>query len=60
MFEHMTEQEAKKQILDMVGAYCDQYHQKKPYQEGERILTLPGYIDREEMTNLVDSAWNSG
>ena len=44
MFEHMTEQEAKKQILDMVGAYCDQYHQKKPYQEGERIPYASGYM----------------
>ena len=56
MFEHMTEQEAKKQILDMVGAYCDQYHQKKPYQEGERIPYASRVYDREEMTNLVDSA----
>ena len=56
MFERMTEQEAKKQILDMVGAYCDQYHQKKPYQEGERIPYASRVYDREEMTNLVDSA----
>ena len=56
MFEHMTEQEAKKQILDMVGAYCDQYHKKKPYQEGERIPYASRVYDREEMTNLVDSA----
>ena len=56
MFEHMTEQEAKKQILDMVGAYCDHYHKKKPYQEGERIPYASRVYDREEMMNLVDSA----
>ena len=43
MFEHMTEQEAKKQILDMVGAYCDQYHQKKTLSGGrEDPLRFPG------------------
>ncbi|MGI6012154.1 MAG: lipopolysaccharide biosynthesis protein RfbH [Ruminococcus sp.] len=56
MFENMTEQEAREQILDLVGAYCEKYHKKKPYKEGERIPYASRVYDREEMTNLVDSA----
>ena len=57
MFEHMTEQQAKEEILKMVGAYCDQYHnQKKPFEPGDRISYASRVYDREEMTNLVDSA----
>ena len=38
MFENMSEKEAKKQILNMVAAYCDTYHnQEKPFAEGDRI-----------------------
>ncbi|WP_411336619.1 lipopolysaccharide biosynthesis protein RfbH [Ruminococcus gauvreauii] len=57
MFEHMTEQEAKNAILQMVGAYCDKYHnQKKCFEEGDRIPYASRVYDRTEMTNLVDSA----
>ena len=57
MFEHMTEQQAKEEILKMVGAYCDQYHnKKKPFEPGDRISYASRVYDREEMTNLVDSA----
>ena len=38
MFEEMTEQQAREQILEMTRNYCNKYHnQKKPYQEGDRI-----------------------
>ena len=57
MFEHMTEKEARDQILQMVGAYCDRYHnQKKDFEEGDRIPYASRVYDRREMTNLVDSA----
>lgn len=57
MFEHMTEQEAKEQILQIVGAYCDKYHnQKKAFEEGDRIPYASRVYDSREMTNLVDSA----
>ncbi|MCH1981368.1 lipopolysaccharide biosynthesis protein RfbH [Ruminococcus sp. OA3] len=57
MFEQMTEQEAKEQILQMVGAYCDKYHNKmKCFEEGDRIPYASRVYDRTEMTNLVDSA----
>lgn len=57
MFENKTEQEAKKQILDMVEAYCDTYHnQKKPFKEGDRIPYASRVYDSSEMVNLVDSS----
>ena len=57
MFENMTEDQAKKQILDMVADYCDTYHNKKgPFKEGDRIPYASRVYDHEEMCNLVDSA----
>ena len=38
MFENMTEEQAKKQILESVKEYCDLFHnQKKEFKEGDRI-----------------------
>ena len=35
MFENMTEQEAREQILGIVDDYCEKYHnQQKAFQEG--------------------------
>lgn len=57
MFEHMTEEEAKKEILHMVEAYCDIYHnQKKVFKEGDRISYASRVYDKHEMINLVDSS----
>jgi len=56
MFENMTEPEAKKHILDMVSEYCDAYHNKKQYKEGDRIPYASRYYGHEEMVNLVDSS----
>ncbi len=57
MFENMNEQEARKQILDLVGQYCDRFHNaKKEFEPGQRISYASRVYDREEMTNLVDSA----
>lgn len=52
----MSEKEAKKQILDMVSEYCDIYHNKKQYDEGDRIPYASRYYGHEEMVNLVDSS----
>ena len=38
MFEHKTEAQAREEILNLVAEYCDRFHQKKPYEEGD---TLP-------------------
>lgn len=57
MFEGKTEQQAREEILQIVGNYCNRYHnQKTPFQEGDRIPYASRVYDKEEMTNLVDSA----
>jgi len=57
MFENMTEQEARKEILKMTEAYYNQFHQKKKkFQKGDRIVYASRVYDSEEMKNLVDSA----
>lgn len=57
MFENKTEEQAKKQILDMVEEYCDTYHnKKKEFEPGDRITYASRVYDHEEMCNLVDSA----
>ena len=57
MFEEMTEQQAREQILEMTRNYCNKYHnQKKTYQEGDRIPYASRVYDAEEMVNLVDSS----
>ena len=33
MFEHMTEEQARAQILEQVAGYCDTFHKKAPYRE---------------------------
>lgn len=56
MFENKSESEARKEILDIVAEYCDKYHVKKPYEEGDRIPYASRVYDHDEMCNLVDSA----
>ena len=52
-----TEQQARKEILDMVRDYCETYHNvKKPFEEGQRIPYASRVYDSAEMVNLVDSA----
>ncbi len=56
MFENTNEEQAKKQILEMVSEYCDTYHAVKPYEEGDRISYARRVYDHSEMVNLVDSS----
>jgi CDP-6-deoxy-D-xylo-4-hexulose-3-dehydrase len=56
MFDNKTEKEARKQILDVVSEYCDIYHNKKKYTEGDRISYASRFYGHEEMVNLVDSS----
>ncbi len=57
MYENMTEQQAREEILTMVEAYCDKYHNRKaPFQAGDRIPYASRVYDSAEMRNLVDSA----
>lgn len=52
----MDEQQARAAILEQVAEYCDTFHKKKPYEEGDRIPYASRVYDKEEMVNLVDSS----
>ena len=57
MFEHKTEEEARKEILSMVEGYYRAFHAKKEdFREGDRISYAARVYDQDEMCNLVDSA----
>lgn len=56
MFENMNESEAKNEILKLVAEYCDKFHTKKPYKNGDRIPYASRVYDKAEMVNLVDSS----
>lgn len=56
MFENRTEQEARAEILKLVSEYCEKYHTKKPYENGDRIPYAGRVYDKGEMTALVDSS----
>lgn len=49
-------QKKEKQILDLVREYCEEFHKKPEYKEGDRIPYASRVYDSEEMVNLVDSA----
>ena len=46
----------KEHILNLVSEYCEKYHKKSPYKEGDRISYASRVYDQEEMVNLVDSS----
>ena len=56
MFENKTESQAREEILAAVAEYCDKYHTKKDYKEGDRIPYASRVYDHDEMVNLVDSS----
>ena len=56
MFENKTESQARQEILELVGEYCDRFLQKKVFEEGDRIPYASRVYDRHEMMNLVDSS----
>ena len=57
MFEKMTEEQARQEILAAVKTYCDLYHNQEPgYVEGKRIPYASRVYDSEEMVRLVDSS----
>lgn len=57
MLKNKTEEQAKKEILDMVAEYCDTFHnQKRAFQPGDRIPYASRVYDHEEMCNLVNAA----
>jgi CDP-6-deoxy-D-xylo-4-hexulose-3-dehydrase len=56
MFKNKTESQAREEILKMVKEYCDTFHNKKIYKEGDRIPYASRVYGHEEMVNLVDSS----
>jgi len=56
MMSGKSEQEVRNQILDLVAEYCDTYHMKGSYKEGDRIPYAGRIYNSSEMVNLVDSA----
>ena len=56
MVNFNNESAAKAEILALVKEYCDTYHKKKEYTEGDRISYASRVYDSDEMCNLVDSA----
>lgn len=56
MIKAVNEREAREKILGLVKEYCDTYHKKADYKEGDRIPYASRVYDSEEMCNLVDSA----
>lgn len=46
----------KEQILKLVAQYAERYHQKKPYEAGNRINYAGRVYGKEEIIALVDSA----
>lgn len=55
MFENMTEQRAREEILKSVAAYCDTFHKVPEYKDGDRIPYAGRVYDSAEMVNLADS-----
>ncbi len=51
-----SKEQAREEILSKVRDYCEQFHAKKPYTEGDRIPYASRVYDGDEMCNLVDSA----
>ena len=56
MFENMTEEQAREYIKKLTDEYCEAFHNKKEYKDGDRINYAGRVYDKKEMTNLVDSA----
>jgi len=57
MFENISEEQARAQIISMVSDYYKTYHDKKiDFTKGDRIPFATRVYDSHEMTNLVDSA----
>lgn len=64
MFENLTQQQAKEQILESVQAYYHAFlRQKPPYRRGDYIPYAGRVYDDQELCSLVDSAlefWLTG
>jgi CDP-6-deoxy-D-xylo-4-hexulose-3-dehydrase len=51
-----NQEKDKEEILKLVSEYCNKYHKKSLYKEGDRISYASRVYDNDEMVNLVDSS----
>ena len=56
MINNVNQEQDKEKILKLVSEYCDKYHTKALYKEGDRISYASRVYDHNEMVNLVDSS----
>ena len=56
MINNLNQEKDKQEILKLVNDYCDKYHVKAGYKEGDRISYASRVYDHDEMVNLVDSS----
>jgi Predicted pyridoxal phosphate-dependent enzyme apparently involved in regulation of cell wall biogenesis len=56
MLDKLNQEKDKGKILKLVSEYCDKYHKKADYVEGQRIPYASRVYDNAEMCNLVDSS----
>ena len=55
----INEREARENILNMVKEYCETYHARPEYKEGDRIPYASRVYDSAEMCNLVVSSFRT-
>jgi len=56
MAQNNAEKKARKKILKQVADYCDAFHKKLEYKEGDRIPYASRVYDKKEMASLVDAS----
>ncbi len=56
MFENMSETEARGKLRALVSEYCDTFHKKEQFKEGNKIPYASRCYDHDEMVNLIDSS----
>ena len=56
MSKDNAEKQARSEILKAVSEYCNKYHKKEKFTEGQRIPYASRVYDSDEMVNLVDSS----
>ena len=44
MFEHMTEEQARAQILEQVAGYCDTFHKKRHTEKATGFPMRPAFM----------------
>ena len=59
MFEEMTEQQAREQILEMTRNYCEKYHNKKTQESitGYHEKSQKGTVSRMRPEFMMQKKW---